>query len=235
MAKPPVAEPRIVVTENGPYVVTGAAPLAVQVITPNAEGFSWDWVAGQVFDVSARYELCRCGRSQSKPFCDGRHTTPRFDGEETASRAPYAQHAEKIVGPTLELSDEEDLCAFARFCDPGGKIWSLMKQTDDEDARALAIREANQCPSGRLVMHDRQTGDLIEDKQPVAIGVVEDPAFGLSGPLWVRGGIRVESADGTAYERRNRMTLCRCGASSNKPFCDGSHATIEFKDGLIET
>lgn len=233
MAKPPAVEPRIVVTENGPYVVTGAVPLAVQVITPNAEGFSWDWVAGQVFDATARYELCRCGRSQSKPFCDGRHTTPRFDGAETASRAPFAQHAEKIVGPTLELSDEEDLCAFARFCDPGGKIWSLMKQTDDEDARALAIREANLCPSGRLVLHDRQTGDLIEDAQPVSIGVVEDPALECSGPLWVRGGIRVESADGTAYERRNRMTLCRCGASSNKPFCDGSHASIEFKDGLL--
>lgn len=236
MSKPsvPVVKPKIVVTDDGPYVVTGAVPLAVQKITPNAEGFSWEWEQGRTFEVSARYELCRCGRSQSKPFCDGRHTTPHFEGAETASRAPFAQHADKIVGPTLELSDEEDLCAFARFCDPGGKIWSLIKQTDDEEARALVIREANHCPAGRLVLHDRQTGDALEETLPVSIGVVEDPAFGVSGPLWVRGGIRIESPDGTAYETRNRVTLCRCGASSNKPFCDGSHASIEFKDGLLE-
>ena len=235
MVKPPVVEPKIVVTNNGPYVVSGAVPLAVQVITPNAEGLSWDWQQAQSVDVKATYELCRCGQSATKPFCDGSHKAAHFDGAETASRAPYAQHAEKIVGPTLELSDEEDLCAFARFCDPGGKVWSLIKQTNDPDARALVIREANHCPSGRLVLHDRQTGDKIEEPLPASIGIVEDPAFDCSGPLWVRGGVRVESADGTPYERRNRVTLCRCGASSNKPFCDGSHASIEFKDGLLKT
>ena len=44
------------------------------------------------------------------------------------------------------------------------------------------------------------------------------------GPIWVRGGIPVASADGKTYEVRNRLTLCRCGRSANKPFCDGSHA-----------
>jgi CDGSH-type Zn-finger protein len=48
--------------------------------------------------------------------------------------------------------------------------------------------------------------------------------------LWVRGGIPVISADGFAYEVRNRVTLCRCGASANKPFCDGSHYKISFRD-----
>ncbi len=232
MAKPSTIAPKIVVTENGPYRVSGAVPLAVQVITPNDEGVSWDWLQGRTFDVDATYELCRCGRSAHKPFCDGHHKTPPFDGAEAASRAPYAQHAEKMVGPTLELHDEEDLCAFARFCDAGGKIWSLIKKSDDPEARDLVIREANHCPSGRLVVDDRETGDSLEEPLPVSIGIVEDPALGCSGPLWVRGSIRVESADGTPYERRNRLTLCRCGASSNKPFCDGSHANIEFKDGL---
>ena len=55
-------------------------------------------------------------------------------------------------------------------------------------------------------------------------------AQGVSGPIWVRGGIPVVAADGHAYEIRNRVTLCRCGASSNKPFCDGSHASIKFSD-----
>ncbi|MGH9998927.1 MAG: CDGSH iron-sulfur domain-containing protein [Nitrosopumilaceae archaeon] len=39
--------------------------------------------------------------------------------------------------------------------------------------------------------------------------------------------------DGTQYEKRNRVTLCRCGASSNKPFCNGSHASIKFNDGML--
>jgi CDGSH-type Zn-finger protein len=47
----------------------------------------------------------------------------------------------------------------------------------------------------------------------------------------VRGGIEVHSADGRVYELRNRVALCRCGASGNKPFCDGSHVATGFNDG----
>ena len=89
-------------------------------------------------------------------------------------------------------------------------------------------------PSGRLVLHDKKTRKEIEPKIPQAIGVVEDPALGCSGPLWVRGGVTIESASGVPYEKRERVTLCRCGASSNMPFCNGSHASIKFRDGLVE-
>jgi CDGSH-type Zn-finger protein len=51
------------------------------------------------------------------------------------------------------------------------------------------------------------------------------------GPLLVRGGIPVESEDGRPYEVRNRVTLCRCGHSRNKPFCDGTHDQIGFREG----
>lgn len=227
-------EPKIVVTENGPYAVSGHVPLAVQTITPDAKGFSWDWKEGRSFKVEPSYDLCRCGRSKEKPFCDGSHKTTHFKGTETASRAPYARQAETMPGPTLTLSDAENLCAFARFCDPGGKIWSLITQTDNPEARELVIREANHCPAGRLVVHDNHTHKAVEHPLPASIGVVEDPALGCSGPLWVRGGIRIESHNGTPYEQRNRMTLCRCGASANMPFCNGSHASIKFKDGLLD-
>jgi len=222
---------RIVVTENGPYVVTGHVPLAVQVIMPNEAGQSWDWVEGAVFPVRASYKLCRCGQSQSAPFCDGSHTAVGFDGEETASRESVASQSEISEGPSLTLSTAENLCAFARFCDPAGKIWSLIDRTDEPPVRELVIREAMHCPSGRLVLHDNDSGAEIEEELPPSIGVVEDPVVGCSGPLWIRGGITVESADGTVYERRNRMTLCRCGASANKPFCNGSHASVMYDDG----
>jgi CDGSH-type Zn-finger protein/nucleotide-binding universal stress UspA family protein len=59
--------------------------------------------------------------------------------------------------------------------------------------------------------------DLIEPDLPVQIAVVED------GPLWLEGGISVQRSDGIQLELRNRVTLCRCGSSANKPLCDGSH------------
>jgi CDGSH-type Zn-finger protein len=226
-------EAKIVVSKDGPYIVSGDVPIAIQVITPNRDGESWEWKQGESFDVKPDYALCRCGHSKSKPFCDGSHAKIGFEGRETASRVPYARQAETIDGPTVVLSDAENLCAFARFCDAGGKIWSLIDRTDEPEVRQLAIHEATYCPSGRLVLHDKETHKEIEPPLLPSIGVVEDPALGCSGPLWVRGGITVEAHDGKRYEKRNRVTLCRCGASENKPFCNGAHARMKFQDGLI--
>jgi len=228
------ADKRIVVKENGPYHVSSGIPLSIREIVVNEEGESWDWKEGKVFTIESEYDLCRCGRSKSMPFCDLSHLEKAFDGAETAKNTPFKKQAKKITGPTLILRDVENLCAFARFCHPGGKIWRLIKKTDDPVARALVIREANYCPAGRLVIHDKKTKKEIEEPLEPSIGLVEDVAFECSGPLWIRGGIPIESADGNLYETRNRVTLCRCGASNNKPFCDGSHAGIKFNDGLME-
>src|SRR5258708_35234139 len=127
----------------------------------------------------------------------------RLDGDEMASRNTYARQAEQIEGPVLTPSDAENLCAFARFCDPGRKIWSLIEQTDNTEVRELVTREAMHCPAGRLVLHDKKTRKEIEEPREPAIGVVEDPALGCSGPLWVQGGIVIESYDGRRYEKRN--------------------------------
>jgi len=223
---------KIIVSKDGPYQVSGKVPLDMQIIEPNDDGLSWDWEKAKTFETGEKYDLCRCGQSKNKPFCDGSHMKAKFDGKETATRKPYVRQAEVFDGATMLLSDAEELCAFARFCDPGGKIWGLMQNTDDPEVRKLVIREANHCPSGRLVLHDKKTSTEPEERLSPGIGVVEDPAMGCSGPLWVRGGVQIESADGTPYEVRNRVTLCRCGASSNKPFCNGSHASIRFRDGL---
>ena len=84
------------------------------------------------------------------------------------------------------------------------------------------------CPSGRLTAW--KNGDHIEPELKPSVGVTEDPGAGVSGPLRVKGGIEIESADGTLYETRNRVTLCRCGHSNRKPLCDGSHKRVGFKD-----
>ena len=227
-------EKKITIVKNGPYIVSGDIPLTIEVITNNKEGYSWDWKKGKTFKTESSYALCRCGQSANKPFCDGTHKSVDFNGRETASKIPYDKQVERLDGPTMILSDQENLCAFARFCDPEGKIWSLIEKTDDPKIRELVIREAMHCPSGRLTLHDKETGNEIEGNLSPSIGVIEDPPLKCSGPLWVRGSITIESEDGTHYEKRNRVTLCTCGASSNKPFCDGSHASIKFNDGILK-
>ena len=151
-----------------------------------------------------------------------------FNGTETASRKTYLGQAERISGPELELTDARELCALARFCERAGGIWDLVQKTDTPEAKSIAIDEAGNCPSGRLVVWDKN-GEKIEPKFEPSIGLVEDPQEGAQGPIWVRGGIPVESANGTTYEIRNSITLCRCGRSSNKPLCDGSHCNEELK------
>jgi CDGSH-type Zn-finger protein len=221
---------QISITTNGPYLVKGALPIAHQHIVSNAHGDSLSWREGDAVAVPSvgGYALCRCGKSGTKPFCDGAHQRVGFDGTETASRVPYEVHAKHIAGPALVLEDAEALCAFARFCDVKGKVWNLVLQSD-QAAATLVEQQAGDCPGGRLRARQRaQTqakGDLVEPHFGPSIGLVQDTAKGVSGPLWVRGGVAVIGADGSAYEVRNRVALCRCGVSSNKPFCDGSHVT----------
>jgi CDGSH-type Zn-finger protein len=224
---------KIQISKDGPYVVTGGLPLTRQTIGVNAAGESVKWIPGETLPQQNQYALCRCGHSASKPFCDGSHAKAAFDGTETASREPYRNQAKLMEGPSMSLTDAEALCAFARFCDPHGQVWSLVAETDHPSAKKYLIQESCDCPSGRLVVWDNATGKPIEPEYEPSIGLIEDPANACSGPLWLRGGIRIIAADGFEYEVRNRVTLCRCGASQNKPFCDGTHVSIKFNDGEV--
>jgi CDGSH-type Zn-finger protein len=221
---------QVQIVTDGPYIVSGNLPLTRQAIGTNAAGESVEWVAGPAITTPKQYALCRCGKSASKPFCDGSHSKVGFDGSETASREPYQEQAKVIRGPVMSLTDAESLCEFARFCDPHGQVWNLVNQTDNPAARKHFVREAGDCPSGRLVAWDNASGRAIEPTYEPSIGLIEDPIKECSGPVWLRGGVQVVGADGFKYEVRNRVTLCRCGASKNKPFCDGAHAAIKFSD-----
>jgi CDGSH-type Zn-finger protein len=222
---------KVQIAKDGPYLVSGSLPLHAETIGTNLEGDSVEWVPGKKYPSKPSYALCRCGHSAQKPFCDGTHAKIKFDGTEIASREPYRDQAGIIKGPMMSLTDAEGLCAFARFCDPKGRVWNLVAKTDDPEARKVFVQEACDCPSGRLVAWDKATGKPVEPKYEPSIALIEDPSKKCSGPIWLRGGIQVISADGFAYEVRNRVTLCRCGESQNMPFCDGQHAAIGFQSG----
>jgi CDGSH-type Zn-finger protein len=220
--KPANDQVKIKVNENGPYVVSGGIPLEEDIIITDGDGIAYEWRAGKKYPIKDKYTLCRCGQSKNKPFCDGTHSHIEFDGTETAGKEPFLKQAEEISGPGLDLSDASALCIHAGFCDRAGGIWNLIEDSDDPEAAKVAMEEAGDCPSGRLVVWDKD-GNEIEPEFEPAIGLIVDPEAGGNGALWVRGHVPIEGADGSRYEVRNRVTLCRCGNSSNKPFCDGTH------------
>jgi CDGSH-type Zn-finger protein len=227
-----MADARIEVTENGPYVVSGGLPLRVETIVADESDESIAWAHGDEVPATESYELCRCGHSNNKPFCDNSHETVGFDGTETAGHERYEDGAKPYTGPTMDLHDNPTFCSVARFCDARGKAWSNVKRTDTDEGRDIVGSEGMMCPSGRLVAIDKSTGEPITlepefDQQ--RIGLIEDPEEDCSGPLWVQGGVEIVGADGEPYEVRNRVTLCRCGLSTNKPFCDGTHVDTHWK------
>ena len=173
------------VASNGPLRVEGGIPLSRQTIETNAQGEAWEWRETGRIDAGPSYELCRCARI--------------------------------VRGPGLDLADAVAFCAGARFCQARGSAWELILR-EDSGGRRLVEREAGNCPSGRLVAlrHGSDgTSTAVEPELEPSIVLVEDARRGLSGPVWVRGGVDVRSAEGHPYEVRNRVTLCRCGESAN--------------------
>jgi CDGSH-type Zn-finger protein len=221
--------PRIKVMKDGPYLVQGGAPLDEARIVRGPDGEPCRWERGESYPVKKTYSLCRCGASKAMPYCDGSHLQAAVDVTETAPPGPDHRHIEKTTGPGVDLTWCDELCIVARFCHAGKDAWGYAEVSEDPEARAKAIEEAGSCPSGSLVAWDKDSEAAIEPPFAPGISVIEDPTTGLSGPLWVKGGIPIESAEGFEYERRNRVTLCRCGRSQKKPFCDGSHINAGFK------
>lgn len=220
--------PKIKIMLNGPYVVTGGVPLSEKII--RSVGRDYFYEDGKSYPQLETYTLCRCGKTKTPPFCDGAHKNCAFNGTETAEKTPFTSRAKVYDGPMLTLLDD-GRCAFARFCHTNkGDAWELVERSDDPACRELAIKAATECPAGRLDIIDKTINQAIEPKYEPAIEVLQDPDRNVSCGLFVKGGIPIEGADGELYEVRNRVVLCRCGFSKNKPFCDSRHVTRGYLD-----
>ena len=212
---------RITVTKNGPYLVTGGVPLIrMRIETDNYED-PLKWREVERYPLQDSYILCRCGNSSNKPYCDNSHINNEFDGTETFDNEPYLENVKEFSGPELTLTDKKELCVSASFCVREGGIWNLVVHSDRPGFKEIAIEEAANCPSGRLIVWDKQ-GNSIEPSYEPSI-VVTEHEDGLRGPLWIRGEIEIVTSNGIIYEKRNHVTLCRCGKSNNKSLCDRSH------------
>ena len=228
-----MAEIKISVTKNGPYRVSGIEGLPRRDFVLNEEGYPRDWTEVEarelVTDRSGTAYLCRCGGSANKPYCDGTHNSIGFDGTETATTATYDEVAKVSTHDELQMGDEVALCAHAKFCQRRGDVWHLFaapERTAQDESEMLQMMD--QCPTGRLT--HRATGSENWDEPARASEVF----LAKNGPIMVTGGAQVERSDGAPVESRNRMALCRCGHSANKPFCDGSHIDAGFTDTVEE-
>lgn len=207
---------------NGPYHVTGGVPLVRVSKVESDKGEPIAWHVDETLDAPDEYWLCRCGNSKRKPFCSGMHEKVDFDGTEAAPTDDYDDRAKTLGGSGVAIRDDRGVCTHAGFCaDRITNVWKAAKVIDeDAELRDKIVAMVRRCPSGALsyLVYGVET----EPDLPVQIAVQKD------GPLLVTGRIRVRRADGQPFEIRNRVALCRCGNSGNKPLCDGTHKEIGF-------
>ena len=216
-----MSDQQITVSDKGPYMVSGEIPLTAKTPVMSEHGEPLTWKTSPSTETRSRYALCRCGASGNKPFCDGTHASTDWDSTERTTDETYAQRAKSYGGEGIEIFDDRPTCVHAGFC--GNKVtnvWKMAAETGDSRIRAEAIAMIERCPSGALSY--AIDGDVIEPDLPAEISVIPD------GPLWVSGSIEVQRSHGEPLEKRNRVTLCRCGQSENKPLCDGSHKESGF-------
>ena len=169
--------------------------------------------------------LCRCGQSSTKPYCDGTHKKVNFSDEKLEDRQP--RKVDVYKGKNITINDNRGICAHIGHCTDGLPSVFRMKiepwidpDAEDNETNIKAIRK---CPSGALSY-------TIDDK--VHDSAERDPAIVVSkdGPYFVQGGIGFEDPNGDVTESSEHYALCRCGGSKNKPFCDGTHWYIKFRD-----
>ena len=224
----------IVVEENGPYLVFGDLPLVrkTQVVSEYGEPLTWQ--TGATLETDEAYRLCRCGASNTKPFCDDSHLRAHFDGTETAETAPTSTRQITYEDTTgIVVRRDHHFCMDAGFC--GTRLANIVKlsaMTKDPQVRSLVMAMIERCPSGSLTYALREGEPDVEPNLPQQVAVATEMTSDgpIMGPLWVTGNIPVERADGQQLETRNRVALCRCGMSQRKPLCDGMHREAGIRE-----
>jgi CDGSH-type Zn-finger protein len=226
-------KPKILPLANGPYyLLNDMEPKVVQNLQ-SSEGKQLSTIVG--------IALCRCGASKNKPFCDGTHGTIGFssqnkvtkrdgnDGDEEKTKI-IKDKRKSYVGKKITVLDNRKICSHAAECVTNlPSVFRLNARPWIDSDGAIAeeiINTIRKCPSGALSysIDDIEYRDQNERKPMVTVS--------KDGPYIVTGGIElvgdnIQFGDGASKEH---YTLCRCGASQNKPFCDGMHKVINFKD-----
>ncbi len=205
------SRPTIHPEPNGPYVIKGLTRLLD--------------AKGEDLKTRRTMALCRCGQSKTKPFCDGTHQKFGFNSAKTTDGA--WDFRENYVGQAITVHDNRGICAHAGFCTSNlPKVWKMgVEPWIDPDGAAPneMIETIRMCPSGALSYSVDGVEHRDQDRSPTV-------QVTGAGPYYVTGGVVLEEEPRGEGASLEHYTLCRCGGSKNKPFCDGSHYYIGFAD-----
>lgn len=201
----------IEIMEDGPFIVKGLGKLR------NSQG-------GEL-PVGETAALCRCGSSRNKPFCDGSHKKTGFTGKRETDKP--IDKEKQYEGAEITIHDNRLVCSHAAEC--VNNLPSVFRReerpwiTPDMAGADEIISVIKKCPSGALSYtingaHYRDFGF------ETAITITKN------GPYQVAGDIELNIDQELQPPSSEHYVLCRCGASGNKPYCDGSHKVIGFAD-----
>ncbi len=201
---------KIEIKENGPYTIKNLEKLTD---SKNTESGNKKVIA-----------LCRCGASRNKPFCDGAHVNTGFSGKKERKEK---HETNEFEGKEITVVDNPGICCHAGECVKGAPEVFFSREGNkrvsnpDNGDKEKVIQTIRKCPSGSLAYKiDNDLYDEYFSEEEIFIA--------KDGPLHIRGGIELDDDSGKELISRDHYTLCRCGASRNKPFCDGTHKTINF-------
>jgi len=180
-------------------------PIKVQ----NAEHVTF---CGERLPVDGDVYLCRCGKSSNAPFCDGSHSAG-FDG---SNENPPTKNIHVWEGKTLKTFFNPNTCMHALYCKPLRELRER-ELTGDASAADEIIKVIGTCPSGALTYE--ATAQAAAPAQP---DLAADVVIMEGGEIRVQRAFEI-NAEPLERMMPERLTLCRCGLSKNKPYCDGRH------------
>jgi len=204
------SKPSITPTANGPYVVKALKKFV------NQKG---------PIETRDTMALCRCGGSANKPFCDGTHAKIGFSSAKLEGRVEDKRESYKAKRITIH--DNRGICAHAGRCTDGlASVFRLKEEPwihPDAASADEIIATIEKCPSGALSYSVDEVEHRDRDGEPTIF-------VAPNGPYVVSGGPDLVDTERQEGASKEHFTMCRCGGSKNKPFCDGTHWHINFKD-----
>lgn len=199
------------ILEDGPLIVKGLETLK----NSRAESI----------DASETLALCRCGQSANKPFCDGTHKKVGFSGQRESDKSLHKER--EYAGEELTVYDNRVICSHAGECVRnlpsvfrlGERPWIAPDNATAEEV----VSVVEKCPSGALSysIDGKHQRDVVHETE---INIAKN------GPYNVTGNIQINIEENISPPSKEHYSLCRCGASKNKPYCDGSHSDAGFID-----
>lgn len=166
--------------------------------------------------------LCRCGDSKGKPFCDGTHSEVKFQSK----REIDEEVIQKYVGKDITITFNRSICAGAAYCVKHTAVFSSKSSANwihpNNDTHDKIIKTIKSCPSGALSYSLKGT-TYTDSRDKAKLSIIKN------GPYQVEA-ITYDVKPLPTNSSTTKYTLCRCGMSKNKPYCDYAHAENNWND-----